>query len=230
MLLKHIRGRKWRAKWIKPNPDLIDYVSTEQIIVPWKEQAAFLKEERDRESMWAHNSELGFSASSPIAEAVHSVIDSVGDDVRFREGALLGTRDQLERLKVRARLSSLQLDEAPPRYIDRQGRLHLPFETALELARAFCMAEPSTALTDVEATERKWSLTATRPDGDYIIPLLKSYRASWSVIRQWCGQDAAIAARENRIAELERLVWDAVYVLQKAGLDGEANKLRRTLS
>ncbi len=48
-LLKHVRGRKWRAKWIKPNPNLIDYLSTEQVIVPWKDQAAFLKEERDRD-------------------------------------------------------------------------------------------------------------------------------------------------------------------------------------
>ena len=228
-LLKHIRGRKWQAKWIKPNPNLIDYLFTEQIIVPWKDQAVFLKEERDRESMRRHNSKLGFSASSPISEAIESVIDSVGDEFHFNNGDLSGTRDQLERLKVRARLEDLQLDEIPPRYLDRQGRLHLPFETALELARAFCMTEPGTPLTNVEATERNWSLTATRPNGEYIIPLLNHHRASWALIRQWCGQDAAIAARENRIAELERLVWDAVYVLQKAGLDGESNKLRRTL-
>ena len=92
-LLKHIRGRKWQAKWIKPNPNLIDYLSTEQVIVPWKDQAAFLKEERDRESMRRHNLKLGFSASSPISEAVDSVIDSVGDDVRFNDGNLSGTRN-----------------------------------------------------------------------------------------------------------------------------------------
>jgi hypothetical protein len=229
-LLEHVRGRKWKARWIKPNPNLIDYLSTEQVMVPWKDQAAFLKEERDRESMRRHNLKLGFSASSPISEAVDSVISSVGDDVRFNDGNLSGTRDQFERLKGRAGLENLQLDEIPPRYLDRQGRLHLPFETALELARAFCMTEPGTPLTNVEATERNWSLTATRPNGEYIIPLLNHHRASWALIRQWCGQDAAIATRENRIAELERLVWDAVYVLQKAGLDGEANKLRRTIS
>jgi hypothetical protein len=47
--------RKWQAKWIKPNAGLIDYVSTKQILVPWKEQTAFLKEERDRQVMWEHN-------------------------------------------------------------------------------------------------------------------------------------------------------------------------------
>ena len=229
-LLKHIRGRKWQAKWIKPNSNLIDYLSTEQVIVPWKDQAAFMKEERHRESMRRHNSKVGFTASSPISEAVESVIDSVGDEVHFNNGDLSGTRDQLERLRVRARLDGLRLDDVPPSYVDRQRRLHLPFEIALELARAFCRVEPGTALTNIEATERNWSLTATRPNGEYIIPLLNHHRASWALIRQWCGQEAAIAARENRIAELERLVWDAVYVLQKAGLDGEANKLCRTVS
>ena len=48
--------------------------------------------------------------------------------------------------------------------------------------------------------------------------------------RQWCGQDAAIVARETRIAELERLVLDAAYALQKAGLDREASKFCRALS
>ena len=175
-------------------------------MVPWKDQAAFLKQELNQESMRRHNLELGFSASSPISEAVDSVTDSVGDDVRFNDGNLSGPRDQFERLKSRARLENLQLDEIPPRYLDRQGRLHLPFETALELARAFCMTEPGTPLTNVEATERNWSLTATRPNGEYVIPLLNHHRAAWALLGEWCGHDAAIAARENRIAELERLV------------------------
>jgi hypothetical protein len=39
------------------------------------------------------------------------------------------------------------------------------------------------------------------------------------------GQDAAIARRETEIQRLERLVWDAVYALQKAGLDKESARL-----
>jgi hypothetical protein len=37
--------------------------------------------------------------------------------------------------------------------------------------------------------------------------------------------DAAVAAREAEIQRLERLVGDALYALQKAGLDGEAARL-----
>ena len=57
---------------------------------------------------------------------------------------------------------------------------------------------------------------------------LKTARA-WALIRQWTGFDAAVAQREAEIQKLERLVWDAVYALQKAGLDNEAARLRRAL-
>ena len=73
------------------------------------------------------------------------------------------------------------------------------------------------------------SLQASRPGEEYIVPLLNDYRASWALIRQWTGSDAALAARDKQIAMLERLVWDAIYSLQKSGLDSEANKLRRVI-
>jgi hypothetical protein len=98
----------------------------------------------------------------------------------------------------------------------------------LAIARKFCAAEPSTVLIQAEATEREWSLKATHGE-DYIIKLLNEYRASWALIRQWAGHDAAVAQREAEIQRLERLVWDAVYALQKAGLDAEATKLRRAI-
>ena len=71
--------------------------------------------------------------------------------------------------------------------------------------------------------------TGPTPGRRDIVPLLNDYRASWALIRQWAGQDAAIAQREAEIQRLERLVWDAVYALQKAGLDKEASKLRRAI-
>ena len=41
--------------------------------------------------------------------------------------------------------------------------------------------------------------------------------------------DPAIAQREAEIQKLERLVWDAIYALQKAGLDAESARLRRAI-
>lgn len=80
-----------------------------------------------------------------------------------------------------------------------------------------------------EATERNWATSASRPGEEYIIPLLNEYRASWAIIRQWTGYDPAVAEREAYIERLQRLVWDAIYALQKAGLDSEAARLRKVL-
>jgi hypothetical protein len=108
-------------------------------------------------------------------------------------------------------------------------KLHLPFDEAIKLAEKFCAAEPATVLTKIEATEREWTETARRPGEEYIVPLLNKYRAAWALVRQWAGHDAAIAEREARIVRLERLVWDAIYALQKAKLDSEASRLRRAI-
>ncbi len=92
----------------------------------------------------------------------------------------------------------------------------------------FCAAEPAAVLTGVESTEQKWSQDIQRGD-DHLVSLLNEYRASFAIIRQWTGHAPAIAAREERTRQLERLVWDAIYALQKRGLDDEAKRLRRAI-
>jgi len=84
-------------------------------------------------------------------------------------------------------------------------------------------------LISIETTERNWSVDVARPGNEYLVPLLNQYRASWAIIRQWCGSDAAVAERDKRIELLERLVWDAIYTLQKAGSESEAARLRRAI-
>jgi hypothetical protein len=92
------------------------------------------------------------------------------------------------------------------------------------------MSEPAPVLIAIEATERTWAIEAGRPGNEYQSSLLDEYRASWAIIRQWCGMDAAVAARQKRIEMLKGLVWDAIYALQKAGLDSEAIRLRSVIS
>jgi hypothetical protein len=177
--------------------------------------------------MYTHNDAHGYEFESPVTLAIEQIFESAGDGVGVSRGILSGTPDQVNRISARAGCS--EYEPKRPAYIDRKGILHLPFDQALELGRKFCMAEPSTVLTDIEATERKWTSQAARPGEEYIIPLLNSYRASWALLRQWAGLDAAVAARDSQIRSLERLVWDAIYALQKAGLDSEASKLRRAI-
>ncbi len=155
------------------------------------------------------------------------MFESVGDAISFYRGTLRGKQDAFARVRVRAALAPNQ--HSPIAYLDRATTLHVPFDEALELAQKFCAAEPATVLAKIEVTEREWSEEGRRQGEEYIIPLLNKYRAAWALVRQWAGYDAAVAEREAHIVKLERLVWDAIYALQKAKLDSEAARLRRAI-
>ena len=155
------------------------------------------------------------------------VFESVGDEVIFRQGCLIGSREAIDRITARAGVKGSERSSIA--CLDRQERLHLPYTDALELARRFCAAEPPTVLASCEVTERNWAREARQPGEEYLVGLLNEYRAAWALVRQWASHDAAVAQREAEIQRLERLVLDAVYELQKGGLDAEAARLRRAI-
>jgi hypothetical protein len=227
-ILQHARGTKWKAEWIEPNQGLVDYVESKNVVVRWKERKAFLRDEEAERQLDADNERHGYKEDSPVVNAVTSVFEAVGEKgLTFYRGELAGPPDALNRVRKRAEVE--QSKQSPYTYVDRHGTVHVPFSEALSLAQAFSAAEPAAVLVDAESTERKWSVEASQPGGDYLVGLLNEYRAAWALIRQWTGHDPAVAHRETQIQRLERLVLDAIYALQKAGLDSEANRLRRAL-
>jgi len=227
-VLQHVRGGKWKAEWIEPNPGLVDYVESKSLIVRWKDRKGFLRDEAAERRLDDENEQQGYRRESPIDDALTSVFESVGEkNLTFFWGELRGSQEALDRVRVRAKMQPGKI--IPPAYVDRFGTVHVPFAEAVALAKAFCAAEPAPVLVDAEATERKWSVEASRPGGEYLVKLLNEYRAVWALIRQWTGHDPAVAQREAHIQRLERLVWDAIYALQKAGLDSESHRLRRAL-
>ncbi len=226
-ILEHVRGNRWKAEWVDPNPGLTHFVESGHLICAWKDLKAFLREEESAERLKAHNKQQGYVPASVMDHALTEVFENAGDDLSFYRGVVSGPPEAIARVKVRARMDPEKASSVS--YVDRDGVLRLPFDEALEVARAFCAAEPAGILADIEATERKWSLEASRPGEDHVIGLLNEYRAAWALIRQWTGHDPAIAEREGRIKDMERLVWDAIYALQKANLDAEAARLRRAL-
>lgn len=227
-ILEHVRGSKWKAEWIAPNPGLIDYAESRWIIVPWKDRKALLRDEEAEARILEENDRLGYSDRSPLANALSIVFSAAGEaGVSFWRGFLTGAPDGLSRVRTRANFKPSS--RSPLAYVDRKGTGHVPFSEALQLAKAFCAAEPAPVLARVEATEREWSAESIRPGREYLVGLLNEYRAAWALIRQWAGHDPAVRHREVHIQRLERLVWDAVCTLQEAGLDDEANRLRRAI-
>lgn len=227
-ILQHVRGKKWKAEWIDPNPGLVEYVESQDLLCLWKERKAILLDEQRERQLREDNVQRGYENDSPLDNAVTEVFDAVGEPgLSFYRGVLSARPEAFERIKGRARLDNFTTTSTA--YQDRHGTFHLPFVDALAIAQAFSAAEPSTVLVGVEATEQKWSQEARQPGHDYLVNLLNEYRAAWAIIRQWAGHDAAIAQREARIQQLERLVWDAIYALQKAGLEKEVDRLRRAI-
>jgi hypothetical protein len=59
-VIEHIRHNKWKAKWIDPNPGLVDYVESAQIIVLWRDHKAFLMDEENSARLDEQNKREGF--------------------------------------------------------------------------------------------------------------------------------------------------------------------------
>lgn len=231
-ILQHIRGKKWKAEWIEPNPGLIDYVESQMLVISWKERKAYFRDEERSKQLQADNEKHDCKEDSPLANVLSQVFESLGEkELFFYRGVLEASPEALDRVKERAKISPKNGSEITTKisYIDRFGKVQIPYAEALGLAKAICMSEPKTVLVNIESTEREWVQEVSKPGNEYILSLLNEYRASWAIIRQWAGYEAAISQKEAQIQRLERLVLDAIYALQKAGQDNEASRLRRAL-
>ena len=90
-IIEHVRGGKWKAEWLEPNPGLVHYVDSGALLAPWKERKAFLKEEQDAQHLREHNARHHWSTDSPTDLALSSVFDCLGDqDVSYYRGVLRG--------------------------------------------------------------------------------------------------------------------------------------------
>lgn len=225
-LIERVRGR-WKAEWIDPNPGRIGYAISKQIVTRWEEHEDFQRDKVSMAHLTEYNKSLGYLPESPTDRAIQEIFENTGDSISYHNGVVSSSPEVLNRFMVR--IGSNKYELKSPAYMDRKGDLNLPFDQGMELAQSFCKVEPFSVLTDVTATERRWSSEASRPGGEYLIPLLNSYRAAWAILRQWCHNDAFTAAREKEISTLVQLVWDAVYALQKAGAHEEAARLRHVL-
>ena len=167
-ILEHIRGSKWRAEWIEPNPGLVHFVESGHLLVPWKERKAFLRDEAAAAMLREHNDRRGFKEGSPLDDAVSEIFESTGEkEISFWRGELSGDPEAIDRIRVRARLEPGK--NSAYAYLDRKGRLHLPFDEATSLAHRFCLAEPTSVLSQIEARERQWASESSRAGEEYLV-------------------------------------------------------------
>src|SRR5258708_9372294 len=78
----HVRGNKWKAEWIEPNPGLLHYVESRQLVCAWRDRKAFLKEEEQEARLKRENDQEGYSKDSPVDRAMHCVFESLGEEIQ----------------------------------------------------------------------------------------------------------------------------------------------------
>jgi hypothetical protein len=163
-----------------------------------------------------------------LTEAVGDVLDSTGEglSVYGNNGILSGQPDALERIAARAMTA---LPESAYSFVDRFGVLHVAFDVALELARKFAAAEPSTVLLHVETQERKYEAEARELGNAYLVPLLEKWRANWALCRQWAGFDEGLAQRDAEIKFLRDVINRTIWDLRTAGQDDLAKTVERRM-
>jgi len=178
---------KWRAEWIDPNPGLVHYVESSQLIVAWEgAQGIFERRGKTRHVLWSINARSGYQCDSALDNALSEVFESVGDGVSFYRGTLRGKLEAFERVRVRAGLTPEH--NSPIAYFDRAKTLHVPLEEALELAQKFCAAEPATV-----SGQNRSGRTGMGGRGPGVQAkntsslCLNKYRAAWALVRQWGG-------------------------------------------
>jgi hypothetical protein len=206
--IERVRGM-WRVEWIDPNPGLQDFVASSNIVVPWKMRKAFLKEESDWQRLREASEASSPGHDHPVDDAVTTVLEATGDRIWGRSsGVLTGEPDALEHVGSRAEMI---LEIVPPALVGRDGKCHLLFERALELAQAFAKAEPGLVLAQISSEEAEMEQMARDRDSVQLRLMHNRYLAGWALARQWAGFDSAV---ETNAKEPERLWSDPLKSIQ----------------
>lgn len=218
------RGQVKVRRLAEPHAGLEEYVKTRQLIVPWGERQAFLKDEERAQR---------FDAARPrrdqaLADAIEAVMTSTGyagasaDD----DGTV---HMRAEELRGIARVAGLtqQLENLHPlAYVDRDGYMHLPIEPAEQLARAYASAEPETVLMYIEDEENECRARGFEPGERFYHDWLREHTPGWALARYWAGHEEEIAFLRKEIERLRTVVDSAADALVKAGAEQEGWRVR----
>lgn len=209
--IERVRSSKWRVEWIEPNPGLIDYVRSAAFVCPWPERKKVAKDERNAAKLKQEIAKSWPGDYHPLHNAVNGVLDSTGEDLVVYRGILSGPRDMFERVAARA---GLEWEDGVNSYTDRYGECHHSWSKALELAKAFTVAEPHTVLLHIDIGERSLEIEASEPGNSYLLSLLEEYRAGWAIVRQWASFDADKQRLHEEITRLRDLLDKAIWKLR----------------
>ena len=202
---------------------LEEWVPTRSLMCPWADRGAFLRDE-SRHAALQH---AAARHHDPVVEeAISAVFEATGDEHGFVRVWTVSP-ERARRLWRRAGLPGTP-DCHPLAYTDRHGQMNLPYETALEFARAFAAAEPEPCIHYIQEWEDRLRAEGYEPGQRYRHGFLRELRPAHALVREWArAGDLDLLGEEN--TRLRRLVSEAAGALRQAGHEQQANRIDRAL-
>lgn len=202
---------------------LEEWVPTRQIMCPWGERRAYLRDER-REAELRAASEHDREAVEE--QAISTVFEATGDETGFiRSWTVDPARGQ--RLWSRAGLGGTPADE-PLAYRDRHGALHLSYATALKFAQAFAATEPEPCLMYLREWEDRLRAEGFEPGNRSAHHVLRQMAPAHALVRGWC-ELPAYALWEDEAKRLRTLLARSIARLSELGDEETAQRLTRAM-
>lgn len=223
-------GRKGKVK-VRfedgPHPGLEEYVSTRQVVVPWGQRKAVLRDEQ-REAALAEHSRR--TCDPALGEAASAVLESTGEPgaAAAAEGTSM-SESELQRILDRAGLATEPSELHALAYTDRLGYVHLPLEATVAVARAFAAAEPQTVVGYLDDQEEELRLRGNQPGERWWHEYLRERSPGFALARQWAGLEQEAEMLRKEIGRLRTLVSSAAYDLKGAGQERKGQRLLRAL-
>jgi hypothetical protein len=228
-VVDRVRNAKWKVRFLdEPNPGLLDYISSKQIVCRWAERHRFLRDEQ--RLVVIDSLDENVIDGHPRTEAVSLVLASSGEpDAALWRGRLSISPDQLERIMARAGLQGKGADIDPLAFVDRHGEAHVPFRAAERLAQAFAATEPKTVLLAVRQEEDRLEAAGWLPGERYKHKRLQELRPSFALARQWAGFQTQLDALEAEVKRLQTIIQRTVNDLRSLGAERQAKRAEREL-
>jgi hypothetical protein len=203
-------------------------VKSINLVTAWDDATQFLTDEARWDRLVEESLRTYPGRDHPLVAAVNSVLEATGESlVLGPKGEVSIAPAELDRL--RGRIGAVTI-ESRLSFVDRHGREHLPFATAVELAKAFAAAQSEIVLAHIDVESRRARTEVREPGNAHLLALTERWHAGWALCRQWAGIDRAVAERETEVERLRRILLDTEYELHSAGHDELANRLHRKLA
>jgi hypothetical protein len=223
------RPRKVKVRFQSGSyPGLVDYAETRQLLSPWGEREAVLRDERLTQRLREY---VAKHRNQPGEIAVATVLYATGEPgAGEHNGRVQLSTDEYERIALRARLRHRPpSDLSGYAFVDRNNQVHLPWDGAEELARAFAASEPDTVTMYIEQEEAELRARGFQRGRGSAHDVLRMYQPGYALARHWSGGHRELAPLRLQLEALTSLLAQAAQELEQRGAEELALRCKRAI-